>query len=42
MTIDVDGRQVADYELPAVECGGVAIRVWGSAFTLSSFSVRGS
>jgi serine/threonine protein kinase len=42
MTIDVDGRQVAHYELPAVECGGVAIRAWGSAFTLSSFSVHGS
>ncbi len=42
MTIDVDGRQIAHYELPAVECGGVAIRVWGSEFTLSALSVRGS
>ena len=42
MTIDVDGRQLAQYELPAVECGGVAIRVWGASFTLSAVSIRGS
>jgi hypothetical protein len=42
MIIDIDGRRVAQYELPTVECGGVAIRVWGASFTLSKVSIRGS
>ena len=42
MSIKVDGRQLADYTLPAVECGGVAIRAWGSSFTLTNLSVSGS
>ena len=42
MSIQVDGRQFADYMLPAVECGGVAIRAWGSSFTLTNLSVSGS
>jgi serine/threonine protein kinase len=42
MSIQVDGRQFADYMLPSAQCGGVAIRVWGDSFTLSNFSVLGS
>jgi serine/threonine protein kinase len=42
MSIQIDGRPIAEYELPAVECGGVAIRAWGDAFTLTNLSVRGS
>jgi hypothetical protein len=42
MSIQVDGRQLAGYVLPAAECGGVAIRVWGDSFTLTNVSIRGS
>lgn len=42
MSIKVDGRQLASYTLPTVECGGVAIRAWGSSFTLTNLSVSGS
>jgi serine/threonine protein kinase len=42
MAIDIDGRQIAEYDLSDVECGGAAIRVWGAAFTFTGLSVRGT
>ena len=42
MTIDIDGRQIAQYELPTAECGGVAVRVWGAAFKLSAVKIHGT
>jgi hypothetical protein len=42
MTIGIEGREVAEYDVPQVECGGVAIRAWGAAATFSNIRVSGS
>ncbi|WP_433790029.1 protein kinase domain-containing protein [Actinoplanes sp. CA-252034] len=42
MTVSVDGRELAAYDLPEVECGGVAVRAWGADATFTGVRVTGS
>jgi len=41
LTIGIDGRDVAQYELPQADCGGVTIRSWGARASFSNVCVTG-
>ncbi|WP_203779057.1 hypothetical protein [Actinoplanes philippinensis] len=42
MTVSIDGRELAAFDLPEVECGGVAVRAWGADATFTGVRVTGS
>jgi serine/threonine protein kinase len=42
LVVSIDGRRQATFEQDAVECGGVAFRVWGAAASITSVRITGT